>query len=145
MSEDDFYDTDGPDLEHRPANVRDIAYLMENEPNRLGEGGPAVVFDVPDTLDYDGMNIEYVVWNGSGILIWYDNPEWGRDSLFLHAEGRNGTIVVTRYEAGLLEAHEVFGDRSDAPHAESLRPIYRWLLDEGVTFEDYPETGDDDE
>jgi hypothetical protein len=134
---DDFYDTDGTDLEHTEANVNDIEWLMQNEPNELGEGGPAIVFDVPDDLNYNGQDIEYVLWTGSGILIWYDPDDWDRDYLFLHAEGRDGTIVVTRYEAGLLSAHEAFEKRASAPHAESLRPIYQWLLDEGVEFEDY--------
>lgn len=125
---------DGIDLENTEANIRKIE---RTDPSELGEGGPAIVFEVPDDLDYAGQEIEDVLWNGTGILIWYQPDNWDRDYLHLHAEGRDGTIVVTGYGPSLLQAHEAFGKYSDAPHAESLRPIYEWLMDEGVEFEDY--------
>jgi hypothetical protein len=106
--------------------------------SELGEGGPFLSFEFPENLTYDGAPITEMGYDGRNIYIEYE-PEgeheaW--DYFFLYCDMEDdGTIVVNEYAAGLMTAREVYEESPDAPHAESLRPIYDALKDVGVKFE----------
>ena len=121
------------DLPNTTENIRRISNTSDSN---LGEGGPAIVFDVPADLNYDKNNIEDVLWNGSSILLWYSPPEFGVGNIHFSTAVENDTIVVTGYSPGLLSADEVYNKRHRTPHAKSLRPIYDWLQSEGIEFAD---------
>lgn len=122
------------ELNNTTANIRRIANTPESE---LGEGGPAIIFDVPAELEYADTDIDEVMWTGDEIMIWYQPEESGyREYLSLYSEERDGTIVVDGYGPGIISAEGVFKTRTEAPHSKTLKPIYEWLMSEGVEFAD---------
>jgi len=121
------------DLPNTAENVRRIGNTPESE---LGEGGPAIVFDVPADLDYGRSKIVEVLWTGRQILLWYSPPEFDITDIHFSTKVENDTIIVTGYSPGLLSADEVYNKRHRTPHAKSLRPIYDWLQSEGIEFAD---------
>ena len=121
------------DLPNTAENVRRIGNTPES---KLGEGGPAIIFDVPDDLRYDENGIIEILWTGKEILLWYEASDSSEEYLSLTTEERDETIVVTDYGPGILSATEVFRTRTHVPHAESLAPIYEWLMSEGIEFAD---------
>lgn len=127
---------EGEDLANKEAN---ILYIDNKPPEELGEGGPAIIFDVPEDLTYDDGDVEAALWNGEQILLYYHPPDWDIDQLVFSTEVRDCQIVVTDYPPGVLTAEEVYETRSDAPHAESLKPVYDWLQNEGIRFADFGE------
>ena len=125
--------TSQTDLANTAENIRRIGNTPESE---LGEGGPAIVFDVPDDLQYDENEIIEILWTGKEILLWYEASGSSEEYLSLTTEERGGTIVITDYGPGILSATEVFRTRTHVPHAESLAPIYEWLVSVGIEFAD---------
>ena len=121
------------DLPNTAENVRRIGNTPESE---LGEGGPAIIFDVPDDLQYDENEIIEILWTGKEILLWYEASDSSEEYISFSTEERDETIVVTDYGPGILSATEVFRTRTHVPHAESLTPIYEWLMSEGIEFAD---------
>lgn len=118
-------------------NTREARRINNLPDSELGEGGPFLEFDYPDGLDYDGNPITDMGYDGRMIYIEYDTPDgpFEFDSLRFQTEMNNGTIIVTGYSPGLMSAEDVYEDYPDAPHAETLRPLYDALRAVGVQFE----------
>jgi len=60
------------DLPNTTENIRRISNTPDSN---LGEGGPAIVFDVPDDLRYDEYEIIEVLWTDKEILLWYEGSD----------------------------------------------------------------------
>jgi len=121
------------DLSNTTGNIRRINNTPTSE---LGEGGPAIVFDVPADLDYSGSEIEDVLWTGKEILLWYSPSEFDITDIHFSTKVEDDTIIITGYSPGLLTANEVYNQGHKSPHAESLEPIYNWFQSEGIEFAD---------
>jgi hypothetical protein len=122
-------------LDYTEANVQKVA---ESNSKPLGGDAISVIsIEIPADLRYGGDKLDELIWNGRGLLLWYEPDEVWDDYLYFDAEAEDGTIVVTDYGAGILSAEEVFSEGEDTEHAVSLRPVYEWMLDEGIEFEDY--------
>lgn len=122
-------------LDYTEANVQKVA---ESNSKPLGGDSVSVIsIETPADLRYGGDKLDELIWNGRGLLLWYEPDEMWDAYLYFDAEERDGTIVVTDYGPGILSAEQVFSDGEDTEHAVSLRPVYEWLLDEGIEFEDY--------
>lgn len=133
-------DSEEVDLANTPENIR---YISNLPPSELGEGGPGVVFDIPDDLTYNGLEINKVEWFGKYIYVWYTDSDGYIENIDLRAEEQDGKLVVNGYSPGLLTARESWVIMPDAPHAHSLRPIYKELMNLGVVFKDMKEYVDE--
>lgn len=109
--------------------------------SELGEGGPFLEFDYPENLTYDEFPVTDLGYDGRGIYMEYDTTsadhQYDWDYIRFQTEMRDdGTIVITRYSAGVMSAKEVYETNPEAPHARSLEPIYDALYEAGVRFAD---------
>lgn len=120
--------------EYNKKEAKRINNLPDSE---RGEGGPFLEFDF-DGVQYGDNPITEAGYTGRDVWIQYDVDDVfdGWDYfMFPTRLTDDGTIVITDSAVGLMTAEEVYETHTDAPHAETLRPVYDALREVGVRFE----------
>ena len=119
-----------------PYNHDEAKHINSLPDCELGEGGPFVKFEEPERVTYGENVVAEAGYDGRGIYIGFTEDSERFNLRFGTVLAEDGTIIITRYGAGMLTAEEVYQTRSDAPHAKELEPLYDYLYECGVRFED---------